>query len=229
MIIKKIKIFKNKNQFNFKKIIFNGVLLLILFSQINAFAIDYRMSDPQMEGNGCPEGTASATLSPDGKAISILFDKFALDLGPGIYHPLKLNRHCKFTIPIEVEPGYVLEATAIDYRGFSSIPENGSGSIATSGPWVKRHWTQSNPNVVRSTIKGGDRDIFERHLSPQATNYKCQEQKAIEFTTEISFRGRGMRGTTNLKTNAYFGIDSADLAQGESPISIQIRFVPCRN
>ena len=36
---------------------------------------------PGYGGTGCPQGTASATLSPDGTALSVLFDQFVVEAG----------------------------------------------------------------------------------------------------------------------------------------------------
>ena len=37
---------------------------------------DISLGEPGYGGSGCPQGSASTILSPDGKSLSILFDEF---------------------------------------------------------------------------------------------------------------------------------------------------------
>ena len=40
---------------------------------------DIALGVPGYGGNGCPAGSASVTLSPDAKSLSIIFDQFITD------------------------------------------------------------------------------------------------------------------------------------------------------
>ncbi len=62
-------------------------------------------------GNGCPSGSASVNVSPDGQELSVLFDKFKAD---------KATRRvsCNLTIPIQVPQGFQISLYDADYRGY---------------------------------------------------------------------------------------------------------------
>ena len=40
---------------------------------------DISLGEPGYGGSGCPQGSASTILSPDGKSLSILFDEFMVE------------------------------------------------------------------------------------------------------------------------------------------------------
>jgi Domain of unknown function (DUF4360) len=62
-------------------------------------------------GNGCPAGSASVNVSPDGQELSILFDKFVADKN-------QRRASCNLTIPIKVPQGFQISLYNADYRGY---------------------------------------------------------------------------------------------------------------
>lgn len=65
-------------------------------------------------GNGCPEGSASVNVSPDGQELSILFDKF-IALGN---KSAESRKSCNLSIPIKVPQGFQISLYDADYRGY---------------------------------------------------------------------------------------------------------------
>ena len=79
------------------------------------------MGQPILGGSGCPAGTASAVLSPDGNSLSILFDQYQANAGgPGGQRFDRKN--CSIAIPVHVPQGFAVSILAIDYRGFNALP-----------------------------------------------------------------------------------------------------------
>ncbi|QYX32315.1 DUF4360 domain-containing protein [Sphaerospermopsis torques-reginae] len=65
-------------------------------------------------GNGCPEGSASVNVSPDGQELSILFDQF-IALGN---NSAQTRKSCNLSIPIQVPQGFQISLYDADYRGY---------------------------------------------------------------------------------------------------------------
>jgi hypothetical protein len=65
-------------------------------------------------GNGCPEGSASVNVSPDGQELSILFDQFVA-LGN---KSAEARKSCNLSIPIKVPQGFQISLYDADYRGY---------------------------------------------------------------------------------------------------------------
>ncbi|MBD2296091.1 DUF4360 domain-containing protein [Anabaena sphaerica FACHB-251] len=80
-----------------------------------AFANDkVKILNAEYGGNGCPEGSASVNVSPDGQELSILFDKF-IALGN---KSAETRKSCNLSIPIQVPQGFQVSLYDADYRGY---------------------------------------------------------------------------------------------------------------
>src|SRR5215212_4204310 len=86
-----------------------------------AQADDISLGEPGYGGNGCPAGSASTILSPDGKSLSILFDQYAVEAGGATNKALD-RKSCNIAIPVHVPDGLSVSVLAVDYRGFNAIP-----------------------------------------------------------------------------------------------------------
>jgi hypothetical protein len=65
-------------------------------------------------GSGCPAGSASVNVSPDGQELTILFDQF---IAQGS-NPLQSRKSCNLSIPIQVPQGFQVSLYDADYRGY---------------------------------------------------------------------------------------------------------------
>ena len=57
-------------------------LVLFCSSKVFAQGSGAEISDVVYSGSGCPAGTAGVVISPDGKAVSVLFDRYIMDVNP---------------------------------------------------------------------------------------------------------------------------------------------------
>jgi hypothetical protein len=101
-----------------------GAMLALLTQSDFALADDISVGMPAYGGNGCPSGSASATLSPDSKALSILFDSYQAEAG-GVTARRIDRKSCNLAIPVHVPQGYSIAVFQVDYRGFTAIPSGG--------------------------------------------------------------------------------------------------------
>ncbi len=96
-------------------------------------------------GNGCPAGSASVTLSPDQKSLSIIFDQFMVEAG-GINARVG-RKSCNIAIPVKVPSGLSVSIMAVDYRGFNSLPAGARSTFSAEyffagfqGPKASKTW-----------------------------------------------------------------------------------------
>lgn len=85
---------------------------------------DIALGAPAYGGDGCPAGSVSATLSPDEKALSILFDQYQASAGGETGRSFD-RRSCNVAIPVHVPQGRSVSILSIDYRGFNKLPRGG--------------------------------------------------------------------------------------------------------
>ena len=110
-----------------KKILALAALLIGSSFAGTAFADDIALGEPGYGGTGCPDGSASVTLSPDAKSLSILFDEYYVEAGGATNKSLD-RKSCNIAIPVHVPQGLSVSILTIDYRGFNSLP-SGARSV----------------------------------------------------------------------------------------------------
>ncbi len=73
-------------------------------------------------GSGCPDNSASVTVSPDGQVLTILFDKYSADAR----NPITRRQSCNLSIPIFVPNGFQISLYDADYRGYVAPQTTGT-------------------------------------------------------------------------------------------------------
>ncbi len=99
-----------------------------LLAAATAHADDISLGTPAYGGSGCAAGTVSTTLSPDQKALSILFDEYQVAVG-GETHKAFDRKSCNVAIPVHVPQGRSVSILTVDYRGFNRLPTGASSQF----------------------------------------------------------------------------------------------------
>ncbi len=106
-------------------------------NQNSVYSPEVRILEPRYSGNGCPAGTASITLSPDNKMLSVIMDQFVVEAG-GVSGRNVDRKRCQFAIPFEVPRGMQVSLVRVDYRGFNSIPDfNSFTELMTTHQFIR--------------------------------------------------------------------------------------------
>ncbi|MBU2705101.1 DUF4360 domain-containing protein [Zooshikella marina] len=81
-------------------------------------------------GTGCPSGTVSTTVAPDGKSFVLGFDAYIAEVGPNI--PYRESRkNCSLTAQLNIPNGYAFTIVDVNYRGYASL-EDGVSAVQQS-------------------------------------------------------------------------------------------------
>ena len=121
------------------------LLLSALMLSAPVFAADdISLGEPGYGGTGCPAGTVSATLSPDAKSLSLLFDQYQVAVGGETGKSFD-RKSCNIAIPVRVPQGLSVSVMKIDYRGFNQLPQSATSQFnveyffaGTRGPSFQR-------------------------------------------------------------------------------------------
>jgi len=91
-----------------------------LFKSVFASALLVSLPILADETNGCPEGSYAIVISPDGTALSLLFDQFTVESGriSGGEIPSKV---CRILAPLNVPANHSIGVYKVDYRGFAKL------------------------------------------------------------------------------------------------------------
>lgn len=184
-----------------KKIL--SILMLASALTTTAFADDIQLGEPGYAGKGCPSGSASVTLSPDNKALSILFDEYYVEAGG---RKRLQRKNCTIAIPVHVPTGFSVSLIDVDYRGYVMVPRGGMARFTAEYFFAGKRGPRFN-----KTFRGG----FDN-------DYTIQNKIGV-FANVWSACGADVNLRVNtamlLKTNrqgddALATVDSADITAG---------------
>jgi hypothetical protein len=147
-----------------------------------AFAQKVEILGASYGGSGCPDQSASVSVSPDGQELSILFDKFAA-LGSSA---TESRKSCNLSIPIRVPQGFQVSLYDADYRGY--VAPSTSGNLraeyffaGSRGPLFSRTFRGETEYNVRDSLVTVA-DIWTR----------CGDSVNMRVNASMTARGAGM-------------------------------------
>jgi hypothetical protein len=162
---------------------FLAAATLITASVVPAFANDkVEIVGAEYGGNGCPEGSASVSVSPDGQELSILFDKF-ITVGNKAE---ERRKNCSLSIPIKVPQGFQISLYDADYRGYIA-PE-------TIGRLRAEYFFAGQRGPVFSRTFNGESDYNVRDQLVTVADVwsRCGDSVNMRVNAAMSASGKGM-------------------------------------
>jgi hypothetical protein len=181
-----------------------SLLSVLVLASVTAKATDLQLGTPEYGGTGCPAGSASVSLGPDSKSISILFDQYVVQAGADKAFDRK---NCNIAIPVTIPQGYSVSIFAIDYRGFAGIPAGGRAQLSVDyflaglGRGVRTSKTFTGPassDYLKSDSLGVDAVVW----SP------CGASTILRANTTMLVQSNARR------EQAMATVDSADINAG---------------
>jgi Domain of unknown function (DUF4360) len=166
---------------NFLKAFFAAsVLTATVISPV--FAQKVEILGAKYGGSGCPDQSASVSVSPDGQELSILFDKFAA-LGNS---QTENRKSCNLSIPIRVPQGFQISLYDADYRGYVAP--------STTGNLRAEYFFAGNRGPLFSRIFRGETDYNVRDSLVTVADVwsACGDSVNMRVNASMSARGAGM-------------------------------------
>jgi hypothetical protein len=161
-----------------------------------AGADDISLGVPGFGGTGCPAGSVSATLSPDQKALSLLFDQYTVAAG-GTTGKSYDRKACNVAIPVHVPQGRSVSILTVDYRGYNHLPARAS--------------SQFN---VEYFFAGGRGPAFRKTFSgPIDADYMISNEIVADA---LVWSGCGV--DVNLRTNSSMKVNTANNAEASATV-----------
>ncbi|PPQ99400.1 hypothetical protein CVT24_005383 [Panaeolus cyanescens] len=95
-----------------------------------AIAQKYSITDYILSGTGCARGTATATISDDAKSISLKYQSFVANAGPGVADSNN-RKNCQLTLVVNVPSGYQFAFNDFSYSGRYALDSGVKGQFQT--------------------------------------------------------------------------------------------------
>lgn len=155
-------------------------------------------------GSGCPGGTASVSVSPDGQELSILFDRFVADATKSG----DKRKSCNLSIPIKVPQGFQISFYDADYRGYVA-PK-------TTGKLRAEYFFAGRRGPVFARTFRGEQDYNVRDELATVANVwsKCGDSVNMRVNASMTASGQGIAT-----------VDSFDLTH--RGLVYHIKYRPC--
>jgi hypothetical protein len=200
-----------------KKLVTLTALSTSLLSAPAMASDDISLGEPGYGGSGCPQGSASTILSPDGKALSILFDEFMVEAG-GDTRKRVARKTCNIAIPVHVPQGFSVSIIDVDYRGYNSLPRGAQATFTAEYFFAGQRGPRYRKNFRGFT---DDEFLISNKLGVHALVWsKCGADVNLRVNTGMMVR------TNRYKDEALSMVDSADFAAG---IVYQLQWKKCNS
>ena len=199
-----------------KNLVKSALLALTLSAFQSVYADDIQLGTPGYGGNGCPAGTASVTLSPDYKSLSLIFDQFIVEAG-GANRSLE-RKSCSVAIPVHIPQGFSVSVINADYRGYVSLPFQASARM-TAEYFLAG---SVGPRFDKVFMGKTDTDYqFSNQIGVQAVVWSaCGADTILRVNAAMLVR------TNRQNDQATATVDSADFKTG---ILYQLQWKRCSN
>ncbi len=182
------------------------------------------LGTPTIGGSGCPQGTVTATLSPDARTISVIFDDFRLENTVGA--PPTPPKSCLIRVPVNLPPKTTLGVYTVDYRGYAKLDGNSSALIEGISVLLGKNVGYEFPNTNRLMLDyktfnffGPKEDSFTMRGRSHPVWVRCgASDLTLQLALTLGMIPRGHAGELIF--------DSAD-AQFESGVKYEVQLKSC--
>lgn len=160
------------------------------------------------ETNGCPEGSYSVIMSPDGTTLSILFDQFTVENRGNSTSGMQ-RKICRISSPLNLPTNYSIGVYKVDYRGFAQLLAKQETELDVQyflGPHDNEHG-----RIFKRKIKGPhESDYFftENIGAGQMKRVGCGMAAMLNVSITLSLDGDLRAG------GAMASLDTTDAAPG---------------
>ena len=171
--------------------------------------------------NGCPAGSYTVVVAPDGATLSVLFDQFTLRTGAAGPHTPQ-RKVCRFSAPLNLPAGQSIGVYKVDYRGFSRLAAKQDTELDVQYFLGPRNNGQGR--VFKRKVKGpheGDYLFSETIGAGQMKRIGCGASAVLDVAITLSLGGDLRAG------ESMASLDSTDSAPGGALV-YHLDLKPCR-
>ncbi|EMR63777.1 putative secreted protein [Eutypa lata UCREL1] len=141
----------------------SAVLALLAPALIAATPIEFETGKPDGDliriisastsGNGCPQGTVTTDLSPDGTVVTFGFDAFQTYIGPGT-SVADRSKNCQLHLNLQYPGGFQFSVVEATYHGYAQL-ETGVTGTFLSTYYFSQDAGATYKTTTRTSIEGG--------------------------------------------------------------------------
>ncbi|MCP4745224.1 MAG: DUF4360 domain-containing protein [Desulfobacteraceae bacterium] len=171
-------------------------------------------------GDGCPNGSGSAVMSPDFSKISVFFDEY---YAYSAEDPRGRDRKsCNLGVAVHVPHGMTVALIKLDYRGYVDVPPGGYAAFLANyffagqivGDSFKLEWGDDTERVEEDFLSS------DEFLAGHVTYSPCGEDVIIRTNTSLKAYENASSGE-----DTFAQVDTIDLG---TSIVYQLSWKQCQ-
>ena len=166
-----------------------------------------------VESQGCPAGTFNIVTSPDGGAISVLFDNFAVSGTEANGGFARMT--CGIEIPLHLPAGYSLGVYQVDYRGFAHLDDKQRAELQVN--YGTGSGERNRGRRFHRDVKGvydGDFSFNERLRGGILKRMGCGDEAVLNFAATLTLQSRRGATTGTMTLDSVDGAPAGGLVFG---------------
>lgn len=183
-----------------------------------AYGAEPRLGDPVYSGTGCGYGSVSTALSPDFKALSVLFSEFVAEAG-GDTGLGSDRKSCILRVPVIVPAGVSIALTQAEYRGFQALPDRGYGQFTVQFGMAQHSFPRFNRRFV-GPLNEDFYALNRLHVRDVKWSNCSRTESVVPVDLNVSF----VVATNGKQEQTIAALDSQEI---NSSVDFGLRFKDC--
>lgn len=166
-----------------------------------------------IEAEACPPGSFSIVTAPDGGAISVLFDNFAVQGSEANGGTARMT--CALEIPLALPEGYSLGVYQVDYRGFAQLADKQRGELSVA--YGTGAGERNRGRRFRRDVKGayeGDFVFSERLKGGVLKRMGCGSEAVLNFSATLTLLSKRGASAGSMTLDTVDGAPAGGLVFG---------------
>jgi hypothetical protein len=104
--------------------------ILAIVAASSAQADEVKLGEPAYGGTGCPSGSATVELGPDGKTMKLHISQFKAEAGKGTGGLIDI-KSCNIAMPVHIPQGIRIALLPITFKGTVALPAGAKSKLIT--------------------------------------------------------------------------------------------------
>jgi len=156
--------------------------------------------DVSTSGTGCPQGSVSTSLSPDGTVVTLGFDSFLALIGPTAAQADK-SKNCQIHLDLQYPGGFQYAVVDAVYHGYARLDPGVTGTFLSTYYFSQN---AASTTTTRSTISGSDwadGNVYTKEDQVESTAIiwsPCGDTGILNVNNRISLSANTTTGTGEL-------------------------------
>lgn len=150
-------------------------------------------------GSGCPQGSASVNISDRSTRVTIMFQEYFAEAGPGINQSAN-RRNCQINVNLQYPGGFAYSVWSSTYRGFVAL-DQGVKAVQSATYYFSGETKQAKTESVIEGPRNSDYLINDEVPFTSVVWAPCGRQASLNINSQVRVDNSANRDGQGLMQN----------------------------